>query len=295
LPFFVSGLGQASLKKGRETMSNQFSFNFIRQHQSFKNVEEMDQNVRAFLYYHKKELSKATVDVLKTLWRYSCKVPGVSYLKYNSIAEIAQISRRTVIRAINKLEEMGIIQRVTSYRPNGKRGINLIIIQPFELNLPVNNDEKQFENNMSPQDDTHSPEKCHCNKNKEINNKHSVMNKNNDSNVKVTTIEELDGSFTPQSVNKEFVKAASPFFGAYKIYDLYKRVLMAYRKSQITRPLDDVIDRVLEAFKTTVFAFKLGKIRTFEGYFYRLLEVFFAVEKRRENRHLLYDFLSNEF
>jgi DNA-binding Lrp family transcriptional regulator len=259
------------------------NWEYIKQHQSFNDLEDLDRAVRAFLYRFKGELSEGTIKVLKCIWRHSVKVIGVSFAKYDYIAENVNLSRRTVIRAVNKLEEYGIIKRVPTVRQNGKRGVNLIVIQPIDLPLT--------EEVMSPQSDTADVTS------KETENKQCSLceKKKIRHNVNEPTLAELDPTFTPSNVNKEFVKAASPFFGAYKIYDLYKRVLIAYRKSQISRPLDDLIDRVLEAFKTTVYAFKMGKIRTFEGYFYRLLEVFFGLEKRRENRHLLYDFLSNEF
>ncbi|MGG3683937.1 helix-turn-helix domain-containing protein [Aeribacillus composti] len=275
-------------------MKNQFSYDLVKKYQSFESVEEMDKNVRAFLYHFKAELSESTVNVLKTIWKHSLKVIGVSFAKYDYIAEIANISRRTVIRAMNQLEEMGIIKRIPTTRPNGKRGINIIVIQKTDLSIPS---EKTLNNNMSPQLVTADV----TTENKK-NQDHSVMRNTKRTNVHTESQQadnqpkELDATFVPASVSKEFVDTVKPFFNSAKhIYDLFQRVQIAYKKCKFDRPLDELIDIAVESFKTTIFAKKMGKIKkTFEGYFYTVLYSNFVVEKRRENRHLLYDFLNDE-
>lgn len=277
-------------------MKNQFSYELIKKYQSFESIEEMDKNVRAFLYQFKAELSESTVNVLKTIWKHSIKVIGVSFAKYEYIAEMADISRRTVIRAMNRLEEMGIIKRIPTTRPNGKRGINIIVIQKTDLTIQ---NEEMSNNNMSPQLVTADV----TSKNKK-NQDHSVMSNNKRTNVhtdnQVETIQAdnqqngLDASFVPSSVPKQFVDTVKPFFNSAKqIYDLFKRVQIAYAKCKLDRPLDDLIDVAVQSFKETVFAKKMNRIKkTFEGYFYRVLYANFVVEKRKERKHLLYDFLA---
>ncbi|REJ23717.1 MAG: helix-turn-helix domain-containing protein [Bacillaceae bacterium] len=278
-------------------MKNQFSYDLIKQYQSFKSVEEMNKHVRAFLYHNKSKLSESTVNVLKTLYTHSVKVIGVSFAKYDYIAEKANISRRTVIRAMNKLEEMGIIKRIPTSRPNGKRGVNIIVIQKIDLT----SNENQSNNNMSP----HLVTADVTTENKK-NQDHSVMRNTKRTNVKLDnqqeTIEsinnkELDATFVPATVPKSFVDTVKPFFNSAKqIYDLFQRVQIAYNKCKLDRPLYDLIDIAIDSFKQTVFAKKMNRIKkTFEGYFYIVLYSNFVIEKRRENRHLLYDFLSKEY
>ena len=86
----------------------------------------------------------------------------------------------------------------------------------------------------------------------------------------------------------------APFFkSADKIYKLYHRVLTAYKRSKIDKPIELVINQAIQAFKETVFAEKANKIRsTFEGYFYRIVESKFVVERRKECRGLLFDWLN---
>ncbi|MDQ0226090.1 hypothetical protein [Metabacillus niabensis] len=61
---------------------------------------------------------------------------------------------------------------------------------------------------------------------------------------------------------------------------------------KLKKDLEAVIDRVIYAFKQTVFAKKCGKINsTFEGYFYTILYSELIVEKRKEMKGAFYDFL----
>lgn len=279
-------------------MKNQFSYDLVKKYQSFESVEEMNKHVRAFLYHNKSKLSESTVNVLKTLYTHSVKVIGVSFAKYDYIAEKANISCRTVIRAMNKLEEMGIIKRIPTSRPNGKRGVNIIVIQKIDLTIPS---EDMPNNNMSPQLVTADV----TTENKK-NQDHSVMRNTKRTNVKLDnqqeTIEsinnkELDATFVPSNVPRSFVDTVKPFFNSAKqIYNLFQRVQIAYEKCKLDRPIDELVDVAINSFKQTVFAKKMNRIKkTFEGYFYSVLYANFVVEKRRENRHLLYDFLSHEY
>ncbi len=72
-------------------------------------------------------------------------------------------------------------------------------------------------------------------------------------------------------------------------------MLIAYNKLNFERWIEDVMDIIVYAFKQTVFMKRMRKIHTsFEGYFYRTLYSMLNVEKRRENRHLLYDFIGGD-
>ena len=279
------------------------NYEVIQSYQSFSTIEEMDQAVRGFLYKHKAALSEGTLNVLKFIWRHSVKVIGVSFAKYDTIAQEVQISRRTVIRAIKQLESLGLIKKIPTARMNGKQGVNLLVIQRFQ---PID----EVKNNKSPLDVTvhDTPNKTENKQSSlcEIKTKPTYVRKAENSdhlkleestkNEKSDSIHDhqLDTSFLPESVHKEFVQAAKPFFNAVEIYKLWKRVLIAYKKMKLEHSLDHVIDKVINAFKQTVFMKKMGKIHsTFEGYFYRVMYEFLIVEKRQELRHKLFDFIGD--
>ena len=265
------------------------NYETIQKYQSFNSIEELDQSVRGFLYKHKAELSEGTLSVLQLIWTHSVKVIGVSFAKYEYIAEQVKVSRRTVIRAVKVLVEKGIIKKVPTARMNGKQGVNLLVIQAYE---PI---DSLLNNNESPQDVIPS-----VTPNKTENKQSSLCEKKiKPNNVKEQSAEpaltELDTSYLPESIPADFIEVTSPFFNAIDIYKLWNRVLLAYQKLNLSRTLDYFTDDIIHAFKQTVFAKKLGKIRkTFEGYFYQTLRNKLIVEVRRENRHKLYDFISGE-
>lgn len=253
-----------------------FQFNLLKNYQSFSSVEEMDEAVKRFLYVHKTSLSEGNLKVLRFIWRHSVKIVGVSFAKYGTIAEETNLSRRTVIRTMNKLEEMGIIKRIPTARANGKQGVNLIVIQPFSPEA------------MSPHDVTPAvtPDKAEnkqnllCNdKNKSITGKREELGKAE----KVKEWPPLDESFLPDDVHPRFVKAASPFFYGEDIYELWQRVKIAYEKSGLDEPLEFALDQVVQAFKETVLMKKTGRIHTtFEGYFYKAVYEAMRAERRKK-------------
>ena len=279
------------------------NFEVIQSYQSFSTIEEMDQAVRGFLYKYKAALSEGTMNVLKFIWRHSVKVIGVSFAKYDTIAAGVQISRRTVIRATKQLESLGMIKKIPTARMNGKQGVNLLVIQPFQSI-------DEMKNNVSPLDVTApvTPNKTENKQSSLCENKTKptyVRKAENGEHLKLAEStqkeksdfihdHQLDTSFLPGSVHKEFVQAAQPFLNAVEIYKLWKRVLIVYKKMKLDRCLTDVIDKVIDAFKQTVFMKKMGRIHsTFEGYFYRVMYEFLIVEKRHELRYKLFDFIGN--
>ncbi|WP_428912035.1 helix-turn-helix domain-containing protein [Niallia sp. Krafla_26] len=56
----------------------------------------------------------------------------MSFAKYETISETVGVSRRTVIRAVKTLEYLGFLKKIPTARMNGKQGVNLYVIQPFE-------------------------------------------------------------------------------------------------------------------------------------------------------------------
>ena len=89
--------------------------------QPFKDVEQLNKNTVEIREQYADQLTPSTKEVLDVLHRYSCKYPGVSYLSKNKIAEMTGITRRTVIRACNTLESLGIIKQHELKRRNGDK------------------------------------------------------------------------------------------------------------------------------------------------------------------------------
>ncbi|MGP6151352.1 helix-turn-helix domain-containing protein [Priestia flexa] len=265
-------------------MLNAANYSEMKQLQSFANVNEMNEAIRGFLYTYKHELTPSAIRILKTLSRYACKIAGVAFLKVETIANLTECSKRTVQRALKVLASYGVIERKSTIRAKGGSGHNVYVIRTVDgcVTPPVTAE-------MSPREDAPKPavssvEQAKGSSETEISKTLPSKRINKRINVKEV---ELDESFTPSNVPKAFVDATAPFYGsADTIYRLWNRVLVAYKKSEVTLPLEEteVLADVIQAFKETIFAKKLSKIRnTFEGYFYRILEAKLAVWKRREN------------
>ena len=251
-------------------ISSEETFNNLR---SFDSVEALNEAVRKHIKRHKKSLNQNAIRVLKHLKQYSCKYVGVSFRSKGNIAKDLGISRRTVIRACQLLERLGIIRQYEMKRKSDmQQTSNAIVIQPFidEFSENVTQEVSHQENN-------------------------SIILKHNNNNNVIEGQNEpiiLDSSFVPAFVAEDFVRTAAPFFNAKEIYHFWLRVLIAYKKSKLQRPIHELIETVNKAFKHTVFMYKQGKIhKSFEGYFYRLLESYFFTEKCRERKEYLYNWL----
>ncbi|MGX5572164.1 helix-turn-helix domain-containing protein [Bacillus toyonensis] len=273
--------------------------------QSFQTVDEMNETIRSFLYKHTHELSESAINVLKYLARHSCKIPGVSFLKVATIAAALEISTRTVQRVLKILENFEVLARHKTIRKEGKlrggNGHNVYVLLKKHSVIPdVLSKMSQRLDDENLTRSTVSDTKL--NKETELSESRLLEELKNELNVKETSameskgieLEDLNETFTPDNVPSQFRDAVAPFFkSADKIYKLYFRVLIAYNRSKIDKPIEHVIDRVIQAFRETVFAQKSNKIKsTFEGYFYRVIESKLAVERRKECRGLLFDWLN---
>ncbi|HDR6245284.1 TPA: helix-turn-helix domain-containing protein [Bacillus cereus] len=99
---------------------------------SFQNLKELNDTVRAYKEQFADRLNKNQLAVLNHLHTHSCKYFGVSFKSKKNIAEGLHISRRTVIRACQHLELLGIIKQLEMKRKSDMRQTsNIIVIQPI--------------------------------------------------------------------------------------------------------------------------------------------------------------------
>ncbi|WP_338472798.1 helix-turn-helix domain-containing protein [Niallia sp. XMNu-256] len=277
----------------------------------------MDLAVRGFLYKFKSSLSEGVIKVLNFLWRYSVKVVGVSFAKYDTIANEISLSCRTVIRAVKLLEELSFLKKIPTARMNGKQGVNLLVIQPFEsidsllqpvsphdVTLPVTpnkaenkqsslceiNKQNRFDvkgskiNQQSMESTNSSNTYTEENQDRNLE-EHTNTNQNRHAVIDATAWHELDSSFLPEYVHEDFIKAAKPFFPVDGIYNLWSKVHLACQKLNLSISLDGVIESIVTDFKQTIFKYKKGKIHTtFEGYFYRV--VYSRLWHVKKNEHI---------
>ncbi|WP_255263092.1 helix-turn-helix domain-containing protein [Priestia megaterium] len=255
----------------------------MKQLQSFENVAAMNEAIRGFLYTYKHELAPSVINVLKTISRYGCKIVGVAFLKVDTIAKLTESSKRTVQRALKMLESYGVIERKATMREKGGSGHNVYVIRAVDGCVTPDVTAEMSSREESESVDVASVEQPKVSSETVIAKTSPSKRINKRINVKDV---QLDESFTPSNVPQAFVDATAPFYrSADVIYRLWNRVLVAYKKSELSRPVEEaeVLKDVIQAFKESIFAKKASKIRTtFEGYFYRVVEAKLAVWKRRE-------------
>lgn len=123
-------------------MANLISFEQVKNHakyrhaltlSTFDTVEAVDAAVAAFLIEN--DVTKSEYTVLIHLARHSIKAYGVSWGRVPYIAELTELSERTVQRCLSGLETKGIIRRVESFRADGGRDGNFIVIQRYEMTV----------------------------------------------------------------------------------------------------------------------------------------------------------------
>lgn len=236
-----------------QIISSQETFNNLA---TFQNVQELNEAVRQHIQHHRHSLNKNAVRILRYLKDYSKKYKGVSYRNKANISNDLGLSKRTIIRNCNLLEQLGIIKQYAMKRNSDfMQTSNAIVIQPSIV---------EGSENVTPM--SHQKELL-------------IKNKNN--NIKSTS--KIDHTYLPSFIDSSFIEATKPFFNAEEVYKLWLKVLIVHKKSKITRPLPEVIEVVIKAFKETVFLYKQNKIKTsFDGYFYRLAENYLGVERRKE-------------
>lgn len=97
--------------------------------QPFATIDQENANIIAIREQYSDVLTPATKQVLDVIHRYASKFFGVCYLAKTTIAKMLGVSRRTVIRACQQLESLGIIVQYETKRHKGdkRRSSNAIV------------------------------------------------------------------------------------------------------------------------------------------------------------------------
>ncbi|OUB64819.1 cytosolic protein, partial [Bacillus thuringiensis serovar zhaodongensis] len=186
---------------------------------SFKDVEELNKTIRTYrdnirMSIKRTDVQSKLITLLEILKRHSCKYVGVSFLCKNSIANIMEVSYKTVQRLMKKLVDLKMIKQVAMKRKKDMlQTSNAIIIQPIV---------EEVSNKL----DTKSPTKCPTIKTKPVSLKQNIKdinkrNSNENGNTPEENIEQAD--FVAHWVPERFVSLVSSFYSESKtIQELWK-------------------------------------------------------------------------
>ncbi|PGS80146.1 cytosolic protein [Bacillus cereus] len=137
---------------------------------SFQTLKELNDTARTYKEKFADQLNKNQLAVFNHLQNHSSKFFGVSFKSKKKIAASLNISRRTVIRACQHLESLGIIKQLEMKRKSDMRQTsNIIVIQPIIV-----------EEQIVIQAPTKNTEICHTKKIKSI----SLKQKSKDINIR---------------------------------------------------------------------------------------------------------------
>ena len=102
---------------------------YLKPHQSFQSVDQMDEHVEKHLKFH--DLTKSEQAILRTISQHALATPGAAHLKAKTIADKNGLSTKTVYRSVTKFEQLGIVKKVNQTKMNGIKGANIYVICPY--------------------------------------------------------------------------------------------------------------------------------------------------------------------
>ncbi|WP_052158787.1 helix-turn-helix domain-containing protein [Halobacillus sp. BBL2006] len=264
---------------------------WIKSNQKFSHKAELDRHVRSFLYKRKAALSEGTLKVLKVIWRHAVKYPGVAFLKKQTLANKTDLSTRTVTRAVNKLVNEGLIEKVTTKKPNGRQGVNLIIFLPqADLFLP-----EDVTPHVTPDVTPQTSNKSSSDKLKPL--KSTTETKKKQRKASFSNFDSIDHTFLPSFIPVSFIEVTKPFLNPGEVLNAWRTVESAYRQAALKWPVEDYLSVITETFKRSVFAYKSGMVRKeLLAYYYGGLVQSFKEVVRKEviedRQTLYYDWLN---
>src|SRR5699024_1335012 len=170
----------------------------------------------------------------------------IGYLSKQKIAEDAGYkSRRTAIRACNRMEALGIIEQHETKRVKGDRrqSVNVIVINAVVANC---NEEEGFSTNL---------EKCHSQVTADS---HAIETpyKTNSSNTCIDTEKPSKDTIIKRglknAIPSEIYEAMQPFFSGKEMYDSYGILLRAKAAIDRSITLEEYGNRYVDAFYNVI-------------------------------------------
>ncbi|EEM02322.1 hypothetical protein bmyco0002_53310 [Bacillus pseudomycoides] len=268
------------MKKLIDVIASEESFHNL---SSFIEVEELNKTIRAYrdiirMSIKRTDVQSKLIALLEILKRHSCKYVGVSFLCKNSIADMMEVSYKTVQRLMKKLVNLGMIHQVSMKRKKDMlQTANAIIIQPIV-------------EEVSDKQPAKSPAKCPTIKTTPISLKQNIKdinkrNSNENSNTPEENIKQAD--FVAHWVPERFVSLVSSFYSESKtIQELWKVVKQCNRvvnhtTGDKTFDKDQELSIGLKAIKEFVMKVKSGvkmkngKFAYFNGIVNNLMDKFY--------------------
>ncbi|TCP19705.1 hypothetical protein EV207_16011 [Scopulibacillus darangshiensis] len=265
----------------------------FKSYSQFQSLEDFNETMTMYMGRYRDQFTKGERRALFHLTRFCAKVPGVSNIRLCKLLMYANqsehISRSTFERMLRKATGLGMLTIHHTLRKEGGYSHNVYVFNRID-----GAGEQQLKEEQSAEIPDGSRAEAPSSPPETINLFKTILKDIS----KDVRLENLDESYCPSHISKDFIKAAKPFYGADGIYQLWGTALIACRRYTLNNPIEHYVPVIISAFKQTVFQYKKGNIKgSFKGYFYGTLVAMFNMEVRRETMHklpyLVYDWLGD--
>ncbi|MEK5528538.1 helix-turn-helix domain-containing protein [Viridibacillus sp. FSL R5-0468] len=240
--------------------------------QSFQSVEDLNEAIKYHRDLHAEILTPSTRNVLDVLARYSCVYPGVSYRSKKEIAEELEIDIRTVRRACNLLEDLGVIKQHSTKRHNGdkRQSTNaIVVLKPSTVDVRIN---------VLPEcPPKEAPAKTSL---RDINNTRDTGKTDLPTSAAIKELKDQERKAEEQVLLKEGlvdklptpIRVLAPFFKSSDLYQLSGIIFKA--KASIDRKivLEHHEGKYRKALLSVMSAYKQGKVECLESVIYTTIK-----------------------
>lgn len=230
---------------------------YLSEYQSFDNKYELNNAIYEHIRRNSPNLNETERSTLKAIARYAVKFAGVAHLKAETIAGLIDKSIKTARRAVNKLDELGIIEKVyTTRKVNGGKGANIIVIQPIK----ERSDQSTMTNRTTSENLDAPSEESHKNENEPSNLIKRIKSTKDTLPMPAVALKGV--------IPSVIYNALSPYFNAEELYRYYGIILKAKKKAAPDLLIEQCPEPFVESIKAVMFAYKRKKVRNLKSYFY---------------------------
>lgn len=235
---------------------------YLYEYSTFENTEQLNKAVYLHIRNHTDSLNDTDRTTLKMIARYAVKYAGAAHLKAATIAEFIGKSEKTARRIVNKLVNLGILEKHRTVRKvNGGTGANILVIRQASDSLSETNVQSHMSSRKEPENTTDA--KAELRKNEKEPSDSIKLIKNN-----IDDTSSIPANALRSVIPRAIYNAMSPYFNAKEMYKYYGMLLKAKRKFAPNTLIENDPEPYVEAFNGVIFRAKRGTIRNFDGYLY---------------------------
>jgi hypothetical protein len=241
-------------------MKGETSMHYLAEHSTFESTAQLNAAVYEHIHNHTYELNETDRKALKMIARYCVKFAGACHLKASTISELIDRSEKTARRIVNKLAELGIIEKVaTTRKVNGGKGANILRILPAGGEQHV---QSIVSNRASSDKPTESKVEASNSENEPSNSIKPLK-----SNYVLDTAVEPNAlkNVLPRGIYNAIVKY---FHNAESIYKYYGILLRAKASVDPTVVIEDNEAPFIEAWNATILKAKQRKVKRMDDYLF---------------------------